>query len=251
MPKVIVLGTSTALPFNAREHTYLVLECETRAFLIDCAGSPLQRLSLAGVPLEKLEGLIVTHHHPDHIYGVPALLSGLWLSGRRRPFHIYGPTKSLGILQALVELMEWDGWPDWLPLVYHEVAMRENAPVLEIPECRIIASPVNHLMMTCLALRVEARETGGVMVYSGDTEPCEALVRLAKGADLLIHEATGEEKGHSSAPQAGVTARRAQVGQLVLVHYPRIEDAPLMVQQAGREFAGPVEVAEDFSVYEF
>jgi len=251
MPRVIALGTSTALPYGDRENTYLLVECETRAFLIDCAGSPLQRLWRAGVALEKLEGLIVTHHHPDHIYGVPALLMGLWLHGRKTPFHIYGPAKSISVLQALVELMEWDGWPEWLTIVYHKVPVQEKALVLEVPECRVIASPVDHLLMTCLALRVEARETGGVMVYSSDTEPCEALVRLAEEADLLIHEATGPEKGHSTAAQAGTVARQAKVGRLVLVHYPRKEDARLMVQQAKQEFAGPVEVARDLAVYEF
>lgn len=251
MPRVITLGTSAALPYNTREHTYLLLEGEARAFLIDCAGSPLQRLFQVSVAREKLEGLIVTHHHPDHIYGVPALLLGLWLSGRKTPFHIYGPEGSVRTLQALVGLMEWDGWPEWLPIVYHEVAAQENALVLDAPEFRITTSPVDHLMMTALAVRVEAKRTGGVVVYSSDTGPCEALVRLARGADLLIHEATGPEKGHSSASQAGIVARQAQAKRLVLVHYPRAEDIPLMIRQAGQEFAGPVEVAEDFAVYEF
>ena len=251
MPKVITLGTSAALPHNTREHTYLLLEGEAQAFLIDCAGSPLQRLFRVGVVREKLEGLIVTHHHPDHIYGLPVLLSGLWLYGRKTPFHIYGPEKSIRILQAFVELMELNGWPDWLPIVYHEVPAQENALVLDSPEFRIIASPVEHLTMTTLAVRVEAKRTGGVAVYSSDTGPCEALVRLARGADLLIHEATGLNGGHSTAAQAGAIARRAQVRRLALVHYPRAEDAPLMIQQAGQEFAGPVEVAEDFSIYEF
>lgn len=250
MPRVIVLGTSTALPHDNRENTYLLLEGETQAFLIDCAGSPLQRLSRAGVALEKLEGLIVTHHHPDHIYGVPALLSGLWLSGRKTPFHIYGPQKSMHILQGLIELMEWDGWPEWLPIVYHQVLAQENALVLDSPEFHITASPVKHLMMMTLAVRAEAKRSGGVVVYSSDTGPCEALVRLARGADLLIHEATGPEEGHSTAAQAGIVARQAQVKRLVLVHFPRLEDAPLMIQQARQEFVGPVEVAEDFAVYE-
>jgi len=248
---VITLGTSTAFPHNTREQTYLLLDCETQAFLIDCAGSPLQRLSLVGVAVEKLEGLIVTHHHPDHIYGVPALLSGLWLYGRKKPFHIYGPEKSVRTLRALVELMEWDGWPDWLSIVYHEVSAQENALVLDSPECRITASPVEHLIMTTLAVRIEGKRAGGVVVYSSDTGPSDALVRLARGAHLLIHEATGAEAGHSTPAQAGAIAHRAQVGRLVLVHYPRLEDAPQMIQQARQEFAGPVEVAEDFAIYEF
>ncbi|MBC8447277.1 MAG: MBL fold metallo-hydrolase [Chloroflexi bacterium] len=251
MPRIIALGTSAALPHNARENTYLLLDGKTRSYLIDCAGSPVQRLRQVGVALDRLEGLIVTHHHPDHIYGVPTLLTSLWLSGRQRPFHIYGPEKSIHILQAISELMEWDEWTDWLPVVYHGVPAQEGAGVLDGPEFRITGSPGEHLAMTTLALRMESRQTGSVAVYSSDTGPCDAVVRLAQGADLLIHEATGPHQGHSSAAQAGAVARQAQVGRLVLVHYPRSEDAPLMMRQAKEEFAGPVEVAEDLAVYEF
>jgi len=118
-------------------------------------------------------------------------------------------------------------------------------------EFRITGSPGEHLTMTTLALRMESRQTGSVAVYSSDTGPCDAVVRLARGADLLIHEATGPYGGHSSAAQAAAVARQAQVGRLVLVHYPRSEDASQMVQEAKEHFVGPVEVAGDFAVYEF
>lgn len=251
MPKIITLGTSAALPHDARENTYLLLNGTSQSYLIDCAGSPVQRLGQAGLTLDRLEGLIVTHHHPDHIYGVPTLLSSLWLSGRQRPFRIYGPEKSIRALQAIGDLMEWDTWPNWMPVVYHSVPAQEGVIVLDEMEFHIIGSPGEHLTMMTLALRIESRQTGGVAVYSGDTGPCEAVVRLARGADLLIHEATGAYEGHSSAAQAGTIASQAQVGRLVLVHYPCSEEAPQMIQEAKEHFTGPVEVAGDFAVYEF
>jgi ribonuclease Z len=63
--------------------------------------------------------------------------------------------------------------------------------------------------------------SGFVMAYSCDTEPCPAMDRLALGADLLVHEATGEGHGHSSVAQAIEVAQRANCPQVVLVHLPR------------------------------
>ena len=251
MPRVVTLGTSAALPHDTREFTYLLVEGLSEAYLIDCAGSPLQRLLSARLPRHKLEGLLVTHHHPDHIYGVSVLLTGLWLDGRDRPFHIDGPTGSMAAIQAIGETHGWADWPEWLQIVYHPVEQRESAPVLETPEFLITGSPGMHLTVATMAIRVEAKATGGVFVYSSDTEPCSAIVHLARGADLLIHEATGEQPGHSSPAQAATVAQRAGVGKLVLVHYPRAEDSQGMLEEAATKFSGPVEVARDMASYDF
>ncbi len=73
------------------------------------------------------------------------------------------------------------------------------------------------------------------------------MTRLASGAEILIHEATGRSPGHTSAAQAGEIAARAEVGQLLLIHYP-VHPAvnPDLVHQAGESFQGPVSLAEDF-----
>jgi len=91
-------------------------------------------------------------------------------------------------------------------------------------------------------------------VYTGDTMPHEALVEMARHADLLIHDATSdaalEEKanryGHSSSRQAAETAKEAGVGLLVLTHLsPRYEDPTSILEDAKTVFA-KVRVAEDF-----
>jgi len=66
---------------------------------------------------------------------------------------------------------------------------------------------VEHSVPT-VAVKVTSKETGMTIVYSSDTEPCEALARLAQGADILIHEGTGDYAGHSTPAQAGAMARR-------------------------------------------
>jgi ribonuclease Z len=91
--------------------------------------------------------------------------------------------------------------------------------------------------------------TKRVFAYSCDTEPCAAVAELADQADILIHEATGAEPGHSSASQAGNIATRAGAGSLYLIHYNPQDET--LVSQAKTEFSGPITRAEDFMTIEF
>jgi ribonuclease Z len=100
-----------------------------------------------------------------------------------------------------------------------------------------------------LALRFDNAATGRSIAYSSDTEPCEAVIRLAQGADLLIHEATGPYKGHSSPADAAEVAREAGVEQLVLIHYPVLEVDLDAWRQAAAGIPGPVHLAQEGDVY--
>jgi ribonuclease Z len=89
--------------------------------------------------------------------------------------------------------------------------------------------------------------SGKTFAYSSDTEPCPEVARLARGVDVLVHEATGEARGHSSASQAGEIARQAKAKSLYLVHYPTgvFSDASLAAG-AEQSFGAPVKLANDF-----
>jgi ribonuclease Z len=129
---------------------------------------------------------------------------------------------------------------------YRGIAMAQGAPVLEDEEFVITAAPGRHLI-PAVGIRAEDRATGRAMVYSSDTEPHPGIAALARGADLLIHEATGGGKGHTSAAEAAAVATDAGVPRLVLVHYDRTVTPPAtMRRQAKPFFAGEVIVAKDF-----
>ena len=105
-------------------------------------------------------------------------------------------------------------------IAYHEIEPAEGAAVFERGPFRVTASPVQHPVPT-VGLRVEA--DGMTVAYSCDTAPCDAIERLARGADLLVHEATGHLPGvHSSAEEAAQCAARAGAARLVLVHLPPV-----------------------------
>lgn len=73
MPKLIFLGTSNAVPDIQHENTHLALVGGQRLLMIDCVNSPIVRLSQAGLNVDDLTDVLLTHFHPDHVSGVPTL----------------------------------------------------------------------------------------------------------------------------------------------------------------------------------
>jgi ribonuclease Z len=246
MSYMIVLGTANAIPDPSHENTHMALITNERVILIDCVGSPNVRLTQAGIKLSSITDLILTHFHPDHVSGVPLLLMNMWLEGREEPLRIYGLHHCLERIEDVMALYHWDKWPGFFPVAFHRLPEREYILVLETDEVRIFSSPVRHLIPT-IGLRIENVQGSNVIAYSCDTEPCPSVVRLARKADVLIHEATGFGAGHSSASQAGSIAREAKANRLLLIHYPRVEiDPESLLKQASATFEGEIALAKDF-----
>ncbi len=246
MAKLVVLGTANAIPDPNRENTHMAVVGRSGTVLIDCVGSPTVHLARAGIGVESITDIVATHFHPDHVSGIPLLLMNMWLLGRDEPLRVYGLHHCLERLEDMMGFYAWDNWPNFFPVAFHRLPERELVSVLEKEDFRILSSPVRHLVPT-IGLRIESTANGRVIVYSGDTEPCPAVVRMASGADVLIHEASGGGAGHSSASQAGAIAREAEVGKLLLIHYPGSSAAASsLVEQARVTFAGNVALAEDF-----
>lgn len=246
MARLIVLGTANAIPDPARENTHMALVGSDGVVLIDCVGTPVVRLARAGIALEDVTDLVATHFHPDHVSGIPLLLMNMWLLGRQQPLRIYGLHHCLERLEDMMGFYNWDNWPNFFPVAFHRLPEREHVLVLEREDFRIHSSPVRHLVPT-IGVRIESASGERSVAYSCDTEPCPAVVRLASGAGVLIHEASGGGVGHSSASQAGSVAREAEVARLILIHYPGGEQAAAaLVDQARLTFQGVIEAARDF-----
>ncbi len=251
MSKVIILGSSNAIPTKDHENTHMVVIGEERMVLVDCVSNPVLRLEQAGLDFNDLTDIIITHFHPDHVSGLPLLLMDMWLMGRRKPINIYGLHYTLDRVEDLMGFYSWAEWPDFFPVAFYRLPHSENAPILDCPDFKIISSPVRHMIPT-IGLRFDFYSSKKRLAYSCDTEPCEQVVHLADGADVLIHESAGEFVGHSSAAQAAQIASQAEVGALYLIHYPtgRFSSGDL-VAEARQKYQGPVTLATDFMKLEF
>lgn len=250
MPKLIILGTSHAVPDETHENTHMALVGSDRLILIDCVSNPIVRLRRAGLSHEDLTDIIMTHFHPDHVSGIPLLLMGMGLLHREKPLDIYGINHPVRIMKQLLVDYEWDTWHDF-HVIFHTLAEDELVLVMETEEFRIFSSPVKHFIPT-VGLRIEFIQSGKVLAYSCDTAPTDSVIRLAKNADILIHEAAGASVGHSSASQAGEIATAAKVKELYLIHYPTGKyNYHKLVDEAAQTFDGKVTMAEDFMELEF
>lgn len=249
--RIIVLGSGPALANADQDNTFLLFDSPAGSLLIDCAGGPFHKLLKAGVSPGWLKGVVLTHGHPDHIYGLPSLIHELWLFGRREPLHIYANAHTQEVIRALLDVFEL--WEKPVPLEFHLIPDEEKFLLLENDLYLIHTSPVKHQVPTS-AVKITSRINGKVAVYSADTGPCQELIRLAKGADLLFQECTVEQTHpfHCTPQQVGEIAGEADAGEVILVHYhPNLVKEPdVTIAEIQKYYHGPVRFAQDFDIYE-
>jgi ribonuclease Z len=255
--RVICLGTGD--PLNAeRAQTSLAVRLpgeETALFDASSGTILLGRLREAGIRIEEVRHLFVSHRHFDHAGGLAPLLISM-ASLPEASLTIYALPGTLNALRELLALTI-PGVEDWLG---SRLGWRELAPEKPIllGNTEIMPFPVDH-SVECVGYRVA--QNGSVLFFSADTRPCRAVVEHSRGADLLIHEAYGTKEeaewahtvGHSSASDAGEVARAAGVDRLVLTHFRESQytDPGELVAEATSAFGGPVEAARDLDNFEF
>jgi ribonuclease Z len=253
----VFLGTSGAIPSRERDSTSLVFVGTREAVLVDCGGSPVRKLLLAGVDPAALARVIITHVHPDHAYGLPALIQNLLLMGRTEPLAISCREEHVEPLRDVLRAFRLLDREGLFPLAFEPVPARPGQPVGTTASFVITASPNAHGSMPNMALRIAGPGVARPVAYSSDTEPCEAVVALARGADTLIHEATfsdrdrGRYGAHSTAGEAGEVAASAGVRRLILTHIDPKHHAEVegLADEARKRFGGVVEIARDLVPY--
>lgn len=243
MATITFLGTASAVPDKEHENAHLIVDADDRVILVDCAGNPVVRLDQADIDPLSITDIILTHFHPDHVSGLPLLLMDLWLMGREDPIHIYGLSDVINRVEQMMALYDWQDWDGFYLVNFHRIPEVEYSTLIETKSVKVWASPVNHSIP---AIGIRMWFPTGTMCYSSDTAPCDALLRLAEGVDILVHEAPGEGYGHTSPESAGEIAQKASAGTLILIHYSPKTDLDEWVGLAKQSFEGDVYPAKDF-----
>lgn len=245
--QVILLGTGCPLPSLQRAKPSQVVLAGGKIFVVDCGAEVVTRLIQAGIGVPQIDDIFITHHHTDHNSGfVDLLVSGAVgtnVSGRNKPMNVYGPSNTRNIIGKLQEHLEWDTYlrnrqgkshPDATRITYHEM---DEGLIYDQDGVQVTIFKVDHgIVKPASGFRFDYK--GKRIVISGDTRPCENLIKHAQNADILVHEAysnrwieeavkmfpaksetaDGIRAYHSSTLEAAEVAKKARVKQLVLTH---------------------------------
>lgn len=249
--QMILFGTSAGMPSVDRDNTALGIWDGRDAVLIDSSASPFRKLLQSGIDPGRVRGVVLTHRHIDHCYGLPSLVHSLYLFGRRLPLKLWAPPEADTLIRSMISIHLGGRTRLPFPLQLRLIPARRRHRLYCGRGFVVESCPVDHGPPT-VAVRVTSLSSGKRIVYSSDTSPCESLARFARGVDLLVMEATflhplpgGKGRGHTTAQEAGEIARSCGVKQLVLVHLREGYRGEEYAREARRAFQGPVVVGED------
>lgn len=229
----------------------------------------------ANVPLPTLRHIFVTHHHSDHNADYGNLIWLAWADGLRTRVDTWGPPPLEKMTNLFFEMNAYDintriadeGRVPLVPLVHvHE--LNQAGRVLEAENVKVTAAVVNHRpVVPAFGYRFDARDRS--IVISGDTARSDNLVKLAQGADVLVHTAVylpavdrlvarvpnaaalkqSIIAGQTSVEEAGRVAQAAGVKALVLSHLVPADDPDvtdqMWIDAARANFRGEVIVGKD------
>jgi ribonuclease BN (tRNA processing enzyme) len=252
-----------------------VIVANNAAYVIDCGDGVARQLVLAGVPLASLRHIFVTHQHSDHNADYGNLIWLAWAAGLTTRVDAWGPPPLERMTKLFLEMNAFDidtrmsneGRVPLAPLVHvHEITT--NGAVMSDDHVMVTAALVDHPpVVPAFAYRFDAPDRS--IVISGDTAPSENLVRLARGADVLVHsvmypaaidrlvgrvpKATLLKESilahQTSAEDAGRIAQAAAVKTLVLSHFVPADDplvtARMWMEAAQSRFKGKVILGRD------
>jgi ribonuclease Z len=282
--RIIFLGTSSGTPSRDRNVSSVAVVLDGTVLLLDCGEGTQHQLQRAPVRSGAIEAICITHLHGDHVYGLPGLLATMTMNARAQPLTLVGPE----MLRPYVEcvLATTDHHPmfpvDIAPPPYrgrgftvvsapleHRIPafgyciIEDDRPgAFDVAKARALGIPpgpqYGELIRNHDPRVLGPPRRGRRIVYCTDTRPCASAVELARGADVLIHEATytsdlakdADERRHSTAAGAARVAAEAGVGRLILTHFStRYRDAEPLLAEARAVFPN-TDAASDFACFD-
>lgn len=244
--ELIILGSGTCAPSPRRAGPAACLKADGITILVDSAAGTLHQMALAGIHYASIDLLLYTHFHVDHIGELAPYIFASRYAGdftRTTPMHVWGPPGLKALHKGLEAI--FGQWVEMEPEKMQLSEITEN--ILHFNTLEIKSASVLHTPQS-LAFRITDSQ-GKAVVFSGDTDYCPELIRLAKGADILLCECANSEgqkrAGHLMPSEAGRMAKEAEVKCLILTHFYPVCDNYDLIPPCAKEFDGEILLAED------
>jgi ribonuclease BN (tRNA processing enzyme) len=281
--KLVLFGTGAGpVPGRTRRMTSHALVSNGAVYVVDCGLGLTDRFAEAGLPFNAVRGVYITHHHFDHNVEYGPFLAIGWVQGMPPSVHAYGPPPLKQMTDDYFRSMRttFDFWAEDMKMKSAEIVavteVVQAGPVMQDDNVKVTAALVNHPpVKPAFAYRFDFHDRS--IAFSGDTTPVEAVAQLAKGADVLVHEAmylpalvdylhaqiakgrpvkfddymAHMKADHTPAEDVGRIAQEAGVKTLVLSHLtPAIDSIAddTWRAAAAKNFQGEIIVAHDFTV---
>jgi ribonuclease Z len=195
--RVLVCGSAAPLPTVGREQACLAVLTPTHYFIVDAGPGSANTIGLAGLPGERLNGVLLTHYHSDHIAAIPTINLTSWVAGRQGPLKVYGPPGVARIVTGFNEAYALDRQyrtahhgEDFMPIAYGvlEAVEQPIESVQQLGELTITSFLVDHSPIEpAVGYRFDYK--GRSVVITGDTIVTDRLREMVEGADLLFSDA--------------------------------------------------------------
>ncbi|MEN8263166.1 MAG: MBL fold metallo-hydrolase [Nitrospirota bacterium] len=243
MLKLIVLGSGTCVPSLTRNAPGYYMEAEDYQLLVDCGSGTLLQLERAGKSYRDIDAVFITHRHPDHFADLMPLIHALLATPkfkREKDLFIFGPTEFITYYDKSIATVL--GKPKDFTIQSHTIDDR-----LEFGPFNVFTEKTLH-SASSIAYRLECG--GKTVVFTGDAAYDQGLIEISIAADLLVADCSFPDadkvKGHLSAKECGIVAKKAGVKKMLLSHlYPADTPDTERVNESREAFDGEVILAED------
>lgn len=244
--RLTILGSGTNVHPTRAAAGYLVRTDQN--ILLDFGPRTLMNLIKTGVNRHRVTHILFSHFHADHFsdfitFFFDAVIYAKYGGGHRPGMTLIGPKGTIRLLRSIMS-----SFPSFSPTPFRVTLKEVSGTPFSIGDTRIIPKPMLHVPnLSSVGYRIEYR--GKAIVYSGDSQYCDALVRLCTDADLAVLDcsfpANRPGPAHLHAGQCGQVAQEAGIGQLVLSHFYPIADRYDVKAQAGEQYGRKIWKGKD------
>ena len=237
------LGTSSAVATKVRDNTSIYIETAGWNLLVDCPGGVVNKLLKMDIDYRNLDGIFITHTHPDHVYGLPSVIHSLVPTGRFPEIFIHND--SAPFITDLLRIFE----------------LEDKVEISPVTDClKRFDIEIFRTFHSAASCGLKLTSVDKTIIYTSDTGPIGNCEKIFKDADYLIHDCFapsrfkadfyGLDLTHTSAKTLGKIAQNSNVKNLIPIHFSGEFDFSIdeIKEELKKYYSGNIIIPEDLGM---